>query len=50
MTDNDWTSSMLWHLMPRSRERLALKHCRLGKVMVYPLSLSGKVVSSVELV
>jgi hypothetical protein len=47
MTNSDSTSDKLCHLIPRSRERLTLKHSRLGGVLVYLMSLSEKVVSSI---
>jgi hypothetical protein len=50
MTDSDWDSDILWHLILGFEERLILKHCRPKRILVYPMSLPKKVVANAKMV
>jgi hypothetical protein len=50
VSDSNWASDRLRHLIPRSRERLVLKNCKRERILVYPLSQPRKVVANAKMV
>jgi hypothetical protein len=50
MTDSDWARDILQNLILGFEEGWILKHCKLGRVLVYTLSLPRKVVANVKMV